>query len=162
MAESKRTEPAGLPPELRVLEADIGTWDAEVVLRPKPGAAEERSRGVMINRLTCGGRWLVTDFRNETSGFEGHGVYGWDASRRCYVGTWVDNERTFLAVAEGTWDPSARTMTYAWEVDRGGRKLRWRDVTDKGEEGKLVFRSFLPARNGSELETMTVTYRRRR
>ncbi len=152
---------AKLPKELEVLSADVGTWDADVLVRPSPGAAPIPSKGVMTSRLVAGGRWLVTEFRNESTGFEGHGIYGWDPTRRSYVATWVDNERTFLTVGEGTWDPAAHTMTYRWQAEARGRTLRWRDVSDKHEHGKLVFRSFVPGPDGAEFEMMTVTYRRR-
>jgi hypothetical protein len=148
-------------PELAVLAADVGTWDAEVLIRPSPGEPTARSTGVMINRLTCGGRWLVSDYRDPKTAFEGHGVYGYDPARRCFVGTWVDTERTFLELGEGHWDEPSRTMTYQWQVSMGGRTLRWREVTEKGVPDVLVFRSFMPTPDGTEYEMMTVTYHRR-
>src|SRR5512143_2620983 len=112
----------------RILEDDVGTWDADVIVRPGPGAAEQRSRGVSVQRLV-GGRWLVADFKNET-GFEGHGLYGWDATRKAYVGTWVDGMRSFLTIMEGAWDPETRTMTYHAEARLpDGRVLTWRELT---------------------------------
>jgi Protein of unknown function (DUF1579) len=155
-----RNLPKPLPPELEVLAADLGTWDAEVRVRPAPGVEALPTKGVLINRFGCGGRWLISDFRND-SGFEGHGIHGYDAAKRCYVGTWVDTERTFLGVAEGTWDAAARTMTYHWEATVGGRTMRWREVTEKGQAGVLVFRQFMPLPGGGEYEMITTTYRRR-
>ena len=161
MAAGSSTSASPLPDELTVLARDVGVWDAEVEFRTAPGAAPLVSHGVLSNRLACGGRWLLADFRDEASGFEGHGIYGWDASRRAYAGTWVDNERSFLAVGEGTWDPGTQAMVYRWEAEVGGRRLRWREITDKSRKDILVFRSFLPAPAGGEFERMTVTYRRR-
>src|SRR5687767_7116392 len=57
-----------LAPEHKVFEKDVGLWDAEIEVRPGPGAPVQRSRGVSENRLTCGGAWLVTDYRAD-SGF---------------------------------------------------------------------------------------------
>ena len=62
----------------------------------------------MKRRLACGGLWLISDFLNETTGFEGHGVHGWDPRKKAYVGTWVDTMRTFLGLVEGSYDPAAR------------------------------------------------------
>ena len=152
--------PKPLPRELEVLAADVGTWDADVRVHPAPGVDALPSKGILINRLGCGGRWLVSDFRNE-AGFEGHGIHGWDPARGCYVATWVDTERTFLGVAEGTWDAAARTMTYRWEASLGGKTVRWREVTDKSQSGVLVFRQYMPAPGGGEFEMIHATYRRR-
>jgi len=144
----------------KILELDVGTWDAEVIVRPGPGSPEQRSTGVSVQRL-IGGRWLVADFKNETSGFEGHGIYGWDATRKAFVGTWVDPMRTFLTVMEGAWDAETKTMTYHAEARLpDGRTLTWRETTAKDGDTQ-VFRQMW-AVPGGEHEMMTVTYRRRR
>jgi len=149
--------------EYAVFQKDVGTWDAHIVVRPGPGQPEQVSRGVTVNRLVAGGRWLVTEFRNETTGFEGHGVYGWDATKKKYVGTWVDDMRSFLSVAEGTWDEQARTMTYRNELTRpDGNVMRWREVTESRDADTQVFRTLFAGPDGSEFEAMTVTYTRRR
>ena len=143
----------------QVLESDVGTWDAEVIVRPGPGAPEQRSKGVSVQRLV-GGRWLVADFKNET-GFEGHGIFGWDDARKGFVGTWVDGMRNFLAVMEGAYDADARTMTYRANARLpDGRTLAWREVTERPDDDTRIFRQFW-ALPGGEHEMMTVTYRRR-
>jgi hypothetical protein len=144
--------------ESKVFEKDVGTWDADVEVRTQPGAEPQKASGVTVNRLV-GGKWLVADFKNETTGFEGHGVYGWDAARGKYVGTWVDPARSSLVMMEGTWD--GRAMTYWGEITMGERQLRWREVTETLDEKTQVFHSFMPLPDGSEFEMMTVTYRRR-
>jgi hypothetical protein len=55
-----------------------------------PGAPPQSSRGVIVNRLVCGGLWLVSEFHNETTGFDGHGIFGYDVQKKKYVGTWID------------------------------------------------------------------------
>jgi hypothetical protein len=147
-------------PEHRVFEKDVGDWQASVEVRP-PGAAAQVSTGISRNRLICGGLWLVVDFRNEASGFEGHGLYGWDPRRRAYVGTWVDPTRTFLTVGEGAWDEARRTMTFRYTAPRpDGGTLAWREVTETRDDGSQVMRSLMPAPDGGEHEMMTITYRR--
>jgi hypothetical protein len=139
-----------------IFEKDVGTWDAEVVVHVGPGAPS-RSTGVMTGRRISGGRWLVTDFINETSGFQGHGVYGWDATQGTYVGTWVDDMRSTLTVMKGEWDAATRTMTYRGQLPNG---VAWRETSTLVDADTQVFRSFFPA-PGGEVEVMTATYRRR-
>jgi hypothetical protein len=148
-------------PELAVLAADAGEWHADVEVRPTPDAPAQKSEGTMWTRM-CG-PWLVSDFKNDTSGFEGHGIYGWDAIAKKYVGTWVDPMRRSLIVMEGKWDSESRTLTYVGEISRpDGSRLRWREVTEKPNDDARVSRSFVPSPDGGEFEVMTVHYRRRR
>jgi hypothetical protein len=150
------------PPELKVFEKDVGTWDAEVAFFAAPGAPPHLSRGVAESRLIAGGRWLVTDFKNATTGFEGHGVFGWDQARGRYTGVWVDPARTSLVVADGAWDEAKRAMTFSAEAQFGDKKVRWREVTETKDADTQIFRSLFPLPGGGEFEMMTVTYRRRR
>lgn len=151
-----------LAPEHRVFEKDVGTWDAEIEVRMGPGAEPQRSKGVSVNRLVGGGAWLVTDYQTD-SGFEGHGVYGFDQTKQKYVGTWVDTMRRFMVVAEGEWDAERKRMSFRGEASMpDGRVLRWREETTTVEDGHQIFRSFMPLPDGTEFEMMTVNYRRRR
>ncbi len=161
MSDAQPHNPPAPGPAHAVLAADAGVWDTEVEVTPAPGAPPQRSRGVSENRMTCGGLWLVTDYRNE-SGFEGHGVYGWDPVRGKYVGTWVDVMRQFLVVGEGSWDPERRAMTFSWEAPGpGGKPMRWREVTEKPDDATRVFRSLFPTPSGAEFELMRINYRKR-
>jgi hypothetical protein len=150
-------------PEHEVFKKDIGTWDATIEVHTGPGMPPMVSAGVATNRLACGGLWLVTEFINHTTGFEGHGVYGFDPAKGKYVGTWVDPTRTFLAVGEGTWDAAARSMTF-WTETTGphGKPMRWRETTETRDPDTLVWRSFMPGPDGGEREVMNATYRRRK
>jgi Protein of unknown function (DUF1579) len=149
--------------EHEIFQKDVGTWDAEVVVRPGPGAPPQTSRGVAVNRL-IGGVWLVSDFKND-SDFEGHGVYGWDPAKKKYVGTWVDSMRTFLAPMEGMWDAATKTMTFVGEgTTADGRTMRWRETTTVTGPDTQVFRTFIAGagENGADLEVVTTTYTRRK
>jgi hypothetical protein len=147
--------------EESIFEGDVGMWDADVIVRPGPGVPEQRSQGLAVQKLV-GGKWLVLDFKNETTGFEGHGLYGWDATRKRYVGTWVDPMRPTLSVMEGDWDAGARTLTFHAElVTPDGKTLRWREVTEHVDGDTRLYHQFW-AGPGGEHELMTVTYRRRR
>jgi hypothetical protein len=150
-----------VPAESKLLENDVGTWDAEVEVTLQPGAPPQRSKGVSVARLV-GERWLVIDFKNET-GFEGHGVFGWDAGKQKYAGVWIDPMRTALVPLEGVWDAAARTMTYAAEMARpDGSVMRWREITEKPDADTQIFRQVFAVPGGDDFTMMKVVYRRRR
>ncbi len=148
-------------PEHQVFAKNVGTWEASIEIHPSPGAPAIASEGVVRNRLACGGMWLISEFLNETTGFEGYGICGYDPAKGKYVGTWVDPMRTFLAISEGSYDPVARTMTMHYEANGPqGRKLRWREVTETIDPDTQVWRQYVTGADGQEFESMTATYRR--
>jgi len=111
--------------------------------------------------LISGGRWLVTDFKNHTTGFEGHGIYGYNAASGRYVGTWVDDMRTNLYVGEGEWDEATATMTYRWKATMpNGQAMAWRETSQLVSADEQLFRVLFPLPDGSDFEMMRAVYRR--
>lgn len=145
---------------MSVLQRDAGVWDAEVEIRPRPGAEPVRQRGVSTRTLIGDGRWLIVDWRAD-GGFEGHGVYGWDPQRQCYAGTWVDSALASIARVTGEWDEASQTLTYVVEVDHGGRPLRYREITRTVDDDTRVYSNLVPLPGGGEHEVTRITYRRR-
>jgi hypothetical protein len=160
MSDAPSFSPPAVGPEHQVLAKDVGTWDGDVVIR-MPGAPPQTSRGKLVSRLVCGGLWLVMDFQNETTGFDGHGVFGYDPKKKKYVGTWIDPMRTFLAPMEGTWDPEKRTMTYVVHHVGPHGPMNWREVTETIDDTTQIFRVFMSPPGAPEAEVMTVTYKKR-
>jgi len=148
-------------PELALLGKDVGAWSAEITVTPQPGAEPQSSTGRLIARLICGGRWQVSDFKNHTTGFEGHGIYGFNPATRRYVGTWVDDMRSSLYLGEGDWDEASRTMTFHWSAALpGGRSMTWREITTSISDSERDFRVVFPGPDGQDFQMMHVRYRR--
>jgi Protein of unknown function (DUF1579) len=144
---------------LAVFQKDLGTWDVELAVTPFPGADVNRTTGTATNRLVAG-RWLVSD-QTMDSGFAGHGVYGWDPEQGTYVGVWVDAASAAIAQGTGTWDETARSMTYDFEVEVHGETVRYREVTRALDDGTHEYRNLRPMPDGTEHEVIRATYRRR-
>lgn len=150
-----------LGPEFARLRKDVGEWEATITVTPQPGAPPQPSTGRLSAHLISGGRWLVTDFKNHTTGFEGHGIYGFNPALKRYVGTWVDDMRTSLYVGEGTFDDGTSTMTYEWKASMpDGRNMTWRETSKLVSEDERLFRVLFALPDGSEFEMMRVVYRR--
>lgn len=144
--------------EIDVLRKDAGTWDAEMEIRPAPGVPSIKQRGVAEGRMV-GGKWLVRDVKTE-SGFEGHGVYGWDAEKGKYTGSWVDSQQTTISRSEGTWSAETREMTFVVTARHQGKDITYREVTQSLDDATQVYRHFISTPAG-EHEMITITYRRR-
>ncbi len=76
-----------LPPEVKRLEAWVGTWDAEVTMMG------QTTKGSETCRMECGGHWLITEHSGSFMGmpFQGKGITGYDASKGAYTGVWIDS-----------------------------------------------------------------------
>ena len=147
--------------ELELLKKDVGKWDADITITPTPGAPPQASTGRLVGRLISGGRWLVTDFKNHTTGFEGHGIYGYNPVSRRYVGTWVDDMRTNIHVGEGDWDGATKTLTYHWSARMpNGQAMSWKETSQVVSETEQIFRVLFPSPDGAEFEMMRAIYRR--
>lgn len=144
---------------LAVFAKDIGTWDIELTVTPAPGAPSVVQRATTENRM-LGGRWLIVDYRAE-SGFEGHGVYGWDDAKRSYIGTWVDSMQGGVARSTGTWDAKSRTMSFVTQGAQQGRNFRYREVSQLLEDGMQLYTNLVPTPEGGEFEMIRATHRRR-
>lgn len=150
-----------LGPEFELLKKDVGEWDATITVTPGPGAPPQESTGRLVGRLISGGRWLITDFKNHTTGFEGHGIYGYNPATKRYVGTWVDDMRTSIYVGEGEWDERSQTMTYTWSAALpNGKTMSWKETSETVSENERVFLVLFPGPDGREFEMMRVFYRR--
>jgi hypothetical protein len=63
MSEDKDRERAQA---LAVFEQHVGTWDAESVINPGPGAPPIHQKGVSENHLIANGSWLITEYSAES------------------------------------------------------------------------------------------------
>jgi hypothetical protein len=155
MPENDRTTDA-----LARLTTEVGTWDTELTITPAPGAEGNRTTGTAVNRFV-GGHWLVSDQVTE-SGFEGHGVYGWDEAGGAYVATWVDSGGGGMTRGTGHWDETDRTMTYDMEVTLAtGRTVRYREVSTRVDADTRTYENLVAAPDGGEHAVIRGTYRRR-
>ncbi|HKQ18504.1 MAG TPA: DUF1579 domain-containing protein [Candidatus Eisenbacteria bacterium] len=143
-----------------VFAKDVGEWEVEMEIRPAPDVAPVHLKGTSSNRLIGGGRWLVIDHKAD-SGFEGHGIYGWDASTGKYTGVWVDSMQTCITRSEGIWDAAARTMTFVTTGTHGDKPIRYREITESKEDGTRVYRNLIQLPNGEEFEMIRAVHRRK-
>jgi hypothetical protein len=151
-------------PEHEILKKEAGVWDATVESRMEPGGKVEVTKGVETNTLIGGGLWRISDFKGELMGmpFQGHSVTGYDASKKKYVGTWVDSMAPGLSTAEGTYDPKTRTLTTWIEGPcPAGVVMKFRMTTEYKDDDTRVATMHSPEGQGEEFAMMTIKYKRR-
>ena len=166
------TQAAGQPPpmpkpgpEHGVLKMDVGYLGRRG--RDQPGARGARDeieggrgehhglqRPVPHHRLQG---------RHAGSPFLGHGVTTWDPAKKKYVGSWTDSMSTGLAIGESTYDAAAKKATGSMEgPDHTGKLVKARSVVEWKNATTRVMTMFAPGPDGKEMETMKITYTRRK
>jgi hypothetical protein len=149
----------------KLLQKDVGTWDAVMKIFPQEGAEPVESKGTEKNDLLPGGMWLVSQFKGEVFGmsFNGMGTMGYDPVEKKYVGTWVDSISPHLTVLKGEYDAAKKTMTSIAE----GRDFQSGEVTQSKHITRFIdenTRTFeIHAKEGGEKErkVMEIQYKRR-
>ena len=134
-----------------------GSWDADMEIRPGPGVEPLKMKAVSVRRLIAGGRWLITEHKAD-SGFEGHGILGWDASAKRYSAVWVDNMQAAIAKGLGDWDGEKRSLAVEMEVMHQGQAMGYRETTTTLEEGRQVYTSTVSLPEGKSFEMLKITY----
>jgi hypothetical protein len=155
--------PATPGPEHQKLAAKAGTWDLAFEMMG-PDGAPMKSTGVATMKVACGGLWLVEDVEADMAGtkFTGHGVMGYDPTKKAYVGTWVDSWTPMLMTMEGTYDKDGKVLTTTSMMpDETGKLVKTRMVTTTKDANTFVFEMFMPGPDGKEVKGMTITYTRR-
>jgi hypothetical protein len=147
-------EPA---PELKVLQQSVGTWTADLTIMG------EASKGKETCRFDMNGFWLVTDFEGSFMGapFKGHGVTGFDASKKRFVGVWVDSSGSPLSIIEGTASADGKVLTQHTEgLDMTGKPARFRHITTFKDKDHRTFEVTQLLPDGKEQAIMSIQYTR--
>lgn len=151
-------------PEHEVLKQGVGTWDANVEFWAAPNTPPAVSKGVSTVTM-LGGFWQLDEFKSELMGspFEGRGETGYDATKKKYVGVWVDSMSSGLNLSESTYDPKTKTMD-GWSEAPGpdGKPVKSRGVTEWKDPDTRVFSMYAPGPDAKEFLTLRITYKRRK
>ena len=151
-------------PEHEVLKMDVGTWDAVVEFIPAPGAPPMTSKGVEVNTLGCGGMCLISDFKGEAMGapFHGHGITAWDPGKKKYTGSWIDSMSSGISISEASHDPATKKLTGWMESPDMTGKLTKSRVVVEYKGNTRVMTSFGSGPDGKEMQTLKITFTRRK
>jgi hypothetical protein len=148
-----------------LLRREEGVWDATIQIAASADGTSGVYNGVETSILMPGGLWLATDFKSRLEGapFEGHALFGYDASKGKYVRVWVDSSQPYFWPAVGDYDPSTGTLTmWMQSTDTNGNVARWRAVTVWEDPDTRTFTMYVPGTEATDAAGMRITYRRRK
>lgn len=154
-------------PEHKILQRDVGRWDATLkIWMGEDGKANSSveplvSSGTEVNRK-LGDFWVIGTFKGEFAGmpFEGHAVSGYDPLKQKYVGSWVDSVSPHAMHMSGTYDKQTETLTSTSQ----GIGMDGKPVTGKstlkyvGRDTRTL--TMYEIIDGNEVKSMEIVYTR--
>ena len=150
----------------KMLDVNVGKWDAEMKMWMGPGEPV-KSTGTEECRWVMGGRYLEQNFKGTAMGMpmEGKGFTGYDNFNKKYVGFWIDNFGTGMATMDGQMDPDGKTLTLNGTMDEpatGQHAKPVRYIARVLDQNTRVFEMHdltLPEPN---TKVMEITYKRKK
>ena len=143
-------------PEHEILKKMEGNWD----LVMKFGGME--SKGTVTYKMDLGGLWLTGNLESELFGskFQGKSIDGYDATRKKYVGVWVDSMSQSPMLMEGTFDKEKKTLTMIGDgPGMDGKPTKFKAVSAMPDDDTINFSMFMG--DGKE-PAFTIVYKRKK
>ncbi len=150
--------------EHALLKKDVGVWDADITMFMDPNAEPTKSKGVETDKM-LGDFWLMTHFEYDFMGQQvtGHGLIGYDPSKKKYVGTWHESASPYMATMEGTYDEKTNKMTYMMKAKNpAGVEESYKIVMTHVDDGNRLFEMFAPTPGSDKMtRMMEIKYKKR-
>jgi hypothetical protein len=157
----------------KLLSSLDGNWNfvIKMWMNPDPNAKPQESKGTATRKSIMGGRFVKMDVNGKmqmpgTDGkmkemqFQGMGIEGYDNVKQKFVGSWIDNMGTTIALSEGTYDPSSKTFTFTSEMEpMPGVKMPVREVLKVADNNHMML-EWYENHGGQEKKTMEINYTR--
>jgi len=96
--------------------------------------------------------------------FAGRGLTIYDGKKKKYVGSWSDSMSGTLQISESTYDPAAKAITGWMEGTdpASGTTVKTKAVTAYPDDDHRVMTMFVNGPDGKEMQTMKISYTRRK
>jgi hypothetical protein len=147
------------------------TYTIKFWMNPDPNAKPQESKGTATRKSIMGGRFVMMDVSGKMQmpgedgkmkdvQFKGMGLEGYDNVKKKFVASWVDNMGTGIELAEGTYDPATKSLTYTSEIEMmPGMKTPVREVLKVTDKDHMML-EWYENRGGQEKKTMEINYTR--
>lgn len=142
-------------PEYDIYKKDIGKWECKMT--DMQGQVTE---GTETSKM-LGGYWMLTDFQGKLFGsdFKGHGIYGYDQTKKQYVGTWCDSLGPIQMQLTGQYDKETETLTLSGEALGMDMKPATYTMATCYKDSKRVMTMFVqPKAGGDKMKLFQIEY----
>ena len=146
-------------PEHARLAELAGEWDAVMDM------GGQKAKCKATYSVACNGMWVTSDFEGDLGGipFKGHGIDGYDATKKKYTGIWVDSMSTSPLIMEGNLDATGKILTMSGtSAGPDGQPQKFRTTTEMSGKDKMTFKMYMGKTAGQEEHAFTVEYTRKK
>jgi hypothetical protein len=149
VAPSRADEPPPKPPELKVLDRYVGSWDTQMTIMPAEWTPKEvRVTGTAKCEWILDGR-LLQGKGSDTSKADFLLQWTYDVERKEYRSWFFNSTGAVLTWGDGKWDPAAKSLVMKQSLGNGianSMTARFVDADTivftsqaKGQDGKVLF-----------------------
>jgi len=144
----------------KMLLKGVGEWEGTLTMN-MPGMEEPVP--VQESVTAVGDYWTTSKFTGNFGGmpFHGTGVTGYDATKKQFVGTWVDNMTSHLSIMNGSYDAKTSKLTMNWEAPdqaTGAMAVHRMETIHRSD---AVVSHFFMGEGDAAVETMVIKMKRK-
>jgi hypothetical protein len=146
-------------PEHARLAEMAGEWDAVMDM------GGQKSKCKATYHVACNGIWVTSEFEGDLGGipFKGHGIDGYDATKKKYTAVWVDSMSTAPLIMEGTLDAAGKVLTMSGtSTGPDGQPQKFKTTTEMSGKDKMTFKMSMSQADGKEEHAFTIEYTRKK
>lgn len=148
--------------EHEALKKFEGRWDA--VSKSTHEGKKEESKGTEVVTTGYDGYWTIFNYNGTHDGktFMGHGMMGYDPSKKKYLLTWIDNMMPYVMWAEGDADSAGKTWTFTADgyCPELGKNATFKLVFEFQDDKHRTLTFFRPDDKGTQNKMGVMTYTR--
>ena len=146
-------------PEHEQLKEVVGEWDAVMEMNG------QKSKATATYRMICEGMWLASDFSGDFGGlaYKGHGLDGYDQTKKKYVSVWVDSMSTAPMHMEGNYEKDSKMLVMTGtSTGPNGEPQKFKTTTEMKDKDHMTFKMYMVGPDDAEMPAFTIEYTRRK
>ena len=143
----------------------VGEWTTMSKASMGPDQPPMECSGTIESRMV-GEFWIINELQSSPAGMPMRGIQtvGYDATKKKYIGTWVDSMMNHLWLYEGTVDESGNKLTLEAEGPNfmaAGKLAKFRDAYEFKSPDLIIVSSSMLGEDGKWITFMTGESRRK-
>lgn len=143
-----------------------GTWNSDITMWMQPGAPEEKTTSVAVNKMVLNGLYQQSTHTGMMMGmpFNGMSTTAYDIHKKEFINTWIDNMGSGIMVLKGPWDEATKTMNLKGKATDPGTTgdMDIRETLKIIDENTQEMEMFSMMPDGKEFKTMNIRFTRKK
>ena len=143
-----------------------GTWNSEITMWMQPGAPEEKTTSVAVNKMVLNGLYQQSTHTGMMMGmpFNGMSTTAYDIHKKEFINTWIDNMGSGIMVLKGPWDEAIKTINLKGKATDPGTTgdMDVRETLKIIDENTQEMEMFSMMPDGKEFKTMNIRFTRKK